>query len=159
MCSFHIYIYTVCMHFKQLQVTHSHVLYKWRRTHTWWDVLVGPLKETTLLLSWFPTSVKHTAFIGPILHHCSGHGRFITVTHGIPSVSSTRPSVSKPLICVAKPKRRPRRLRGRSRRLAPPCGLPRSLVTLLICPEEEITVPRVALVELPTLIGTFLAHS
>lgn len=120
----------------------------------WRFVLIRPLEEATLLLSWFPAGVEHPALVWTVLLHRARHCRLIAVTHRLSHVSSRTTLLSSASSrTVPEPQRGPRwSLQRRSSTLRRP------LLTRLIRPQEEVAGPGVALVELTTLVGTVFAH-
>lgn len=128
---------------------------------TWWRcVLISPLEEATLLLSWFPAGVEHAALVWTVLLHHAHHRRLITVTHYLSPISSWTPFLpSASCGGVPEPHRGPRRPGGLQCLRRRPSTLQCPLLTWLIRPQKEVAAPGVALVELATLVGTVLAHS
>lgn len=115
----------------------------------WWRcVLISPLEEATLLVSWFPTGVEHSSLVRAVLHHCACHRRLITVTPCLPHIPQA----------VCEPYRGPWRLWGLRHLKRRPPRLWRLLLTWLICPKKKIAAPRVAFVELATLVWAVFAH-
>lgn len=117
----------------------------------WWRyVLVSPLEEAALLVSRLPAGVEHAALVGAVLLHRAGHGVVVAVAHGVPSAASGR---------VPEPQRGPGSLRRPMRRQRGPSALRRRpLLIRLICPQEEVAGPGVALVELAALVEAVFAH-
>lgn len=127
----------------------------------WWRfVLISPLEEATLLVSWFPAGVEHPALVWSFLLHRARHRRLVTVTHRLSHVSScTSFQPSAFFRGVSEPQRGPRRLGGPWCLQRSPSTLRRTLLlTWLIRPQKEVAAPSVALVELATLVGAVFAH-
>lgn len=128
---------------------------------TWWRyVLISPLKEATLLLSWLPTGVEHATLVWTVLLHRSRHGCLVAVAHHLFQMSwCTRFLPSASFRCVSESHRWPRRLGSPRCWRWQPSILWRPLLTWLICPKKEVAAPGVALVKLPALIRAVFAHS
>lgn len=117
---------------------------------TWWRcVLIGPLKEATLLVSGLPAGVEHPSLVRAVFLHRAHHCRLITVAHRLAWMFPHAPLL--PYACcrgVPETQRWPRGL----------WVLRCPLLTWLVRPQKEVAAASAALVELATLIGTVFSH-